>query len=298
MTTTPEAPPAAEAVSLDGRTFDLDAPIDSPWVPGDLLVLTTREGREVFAPLLAKHGSSPGRATGSGSVLGRVAADGGIVLGNADPFTGATIEPASPRLVADLETHSSADMGVGTSRVGEANLRRTGFNRHTFMCGQSGSGKSYALGVLLEQLLIDTDEPIIVLDPNADFVTLNQTLATADGRDRTRLDGAAIRVFRPQAGPDHEQLLVRFSQMSFEAKAAIFQLDSLKERAEYNVLLHLEEMMCDPGPQARRCRTCWPPRTRTSGRWASGSRTWACSTGTSGPATTRPCSTPRGPSRG
>ena len=114
-------------------------------------------------------------------MLGRVAADGGIVLGNADPFTGATIEPASPRLVADLETHSSADMGVGTSRVGEANLRRTGFNRHTFMCGQSGSGKSYALGVLLEQLLIDTDVPIIVLDPNADFVD-----AEPDARDGRR----------------------------------------------------------------------------------------------------------------
>ena len=56
-------------------------------------------------------------------------------------------------------------------------------------------------------------------------------------------------MFRPQAGPDHEQLLVRFTQMSFEAKAAIFQLDSLKERAEYNVLVHLEEMMATRDPK-------------------------------------------------
>ena len=31
-----------------------------------------------------------------------------------------------------------------------------GFERHTFLCGQSGSGKTYALGVLLEQLLLET----------------------------------------------------------------------------------------------------------------------------------------------
>ena len=39
------------------------------------------------------------------------------------------------------------------------------FNRHTFWCGQSGSGKTYALGVVLEQLLLRTELPIAVLDP-------------------------------------------------------------------------------------------------------------------------------------
>ena len=51
-------------------------------------------------------------------------------------------------------------------------LASSAFNRHTFLCGQSGSGKSYAMGVLLEQLLIDTDLPMIILDPNGDFVGL------------------------------------------------------------------------------------------------------------------------------
>ena len=31
-----------------------------------------------------------------------------------------------------------------------------GFGRHTFLCGQSGSGKTYSLGVILEQLLLET----------------------------------------------------------------------------------------------------------------------------------------------
>jgi DNA helicase HerA-like ATPase len=249
MSAPPEADLVAEALSLDGRTFHLEGPVDTPWVPGDLLVLSTRQGRQICAQLLAKDQSTPGKATGTGSVLGRVDADGGIVLGNADPFTGATIASASEKLLADLQDHAGADMAVGTSRVGEAKLRRKGFNRHTFMCGQSGSGKSYALGVLLEQLLVDTDVPLVILDPNADFVTLNQTLPATAGHERQRLDDATVNVFRPQAGPDHEQLLVRFTRMSFEAKAAIFQLDSLKERAEYNVLVHLEELMATRDPK-------------------------------------------------
>ena len=42
-----------------------------------------------------------------------------------------------------------------------------GFDRHTFLCGQSGSGKTYSLGVILERLLIETDLRLVVLDPNS-----------------------------------------------------------------------------------------------------------------------------------
>ena len=37
-----------------------------------------------------------------------------------------------------------------------------GFGRHTFLCGQSGSGKTYSLGVVLERLLLETDLRIVV----------------------------------------------------------------------------------------------------------------------------------------
>lgn len=34
--------------------------------------------------------------------------------------------------------------------------------RHTFWCGQSGSGKTYALGVMLEQVLLHTRLPMLI----------------------------------------------------------------------------------------------------------------------------------------
>lgn len=74
------------------------------------------------------------------------------------------------------------------------------FNRHTFWCGQSGSGKTYALGVVLEQLLLHTELPILILDPNADFVRLREPRDTAAKSDTERWCALDIRVFRSGRG--------------------------------------------------------------------------------------------------
>ena len=70
----------------------------------------------------------------------------------------------------------TTELSIGTVRETDrpAHLEATRLNRHTFWCGQSGSGKTYALGVLLEQVLLHTALPIIVLDPNADFVRMSE----------------------------------------------------------------------------------------------------------------------------
>ncbi len=55
--------------------------------------------------------------------------------------------------------------------------------------GQSGSGKTFALGIILEQLLLETDLRMVVIDPNSDFISLNQ-LRTLDEVNRTPFDSA------------------------------------------------------------------------------------------------------------
>ncbi|WP_167000625.1 ATP-binding protein [Mumia sp. ZJ430] len=113
------------------------------------------------------------------------------------------------------------------------------FNRHTFWCGQSGSGKTYALGVVLEQLLLQTQLPLLVMDPNADFVRLGEVRDDVDGDAAQRLTAVRPRVFRPSANGD-ERLCVKFVDLSLRSRAAILRLDPLKDAEEYNVLLHLE----------------------------------------------------------
>ncbi len=123
------------------------------------------------------------------------------------------------------------------SRTATLDPRR--FNRHTFWCGQSGSGKTYALGVVLEQLLLHTELPLLILDPNADFVRVRETRETADPVAAARIAGVDARVFR--SGPGKEDPLhVRYVDLSPAAKAAVLQMDPIRDAEEYNVLLHSE----------------------------------------------------------
>lgn len=119
-----------------------------------------------------------------------------------------------------------------------AQLRAERFNRHTFWCGQSGSGKTYALGVVLEQLLIHTRLPMLILDPNADFVRLTDLRQNAQPEHAEALRAQDIRILRPSPDP-HTGLHVRWIDLDLQSQAAVLRLDPLQDAAEYNALLHL-----------------------------------------------------------
>ncbi|MFF1541977.1 ATP-binding protein [Microbacterium sp. NPDC058269] len=114
------------------------------------------------------------------------------------------------------------------------------FNRHTFWVGQSGSGKTYALGVVLEQLLLNTELPMLVLDPNGDFTRLRETRASAGVMDADRMAELDIRVFRSSAG-EGERLHVRYVDLAPASKAAVLQMDPIADAEEYNALIHVEQ---------------------------------------------------------
>src|SRR5687768_10895957 len=46
---------------------------------------------------------------------------------------------------------------------------------HTAIIAQSGSGKSFFLGRLIEEILIQTKSRCLILDPNADFRKVHET---------------------------------------------------------------------------------------------------------------------------
>ena len=110
-----------------------------------------------------------------------------------------------------------------------------GFDRHTFLCGQSGSGKTYSLGLVLEQLLLETDLRILVLDPNSDFVRLGRVREGADAGLAARYEGVAAEVaVRSAAG--EPPLHLAFPELDPAAQAALLRLDPIADREEYAVL--------------------------------------------------------------
>ncbi|GGL81184.1 ATP-binding protein [Glutamicibacter protophormiae] len=127
---------------------------------------------------------------------------------------------------------------VGQS-TGQVELNASKFNRHTFWCGQSGSGKTYALGVVLEQLILHTQLPMLIMDPNADFAKLGSTRPEADPDEAQGIRNASMHVLNTTT-PGGERLNIRFTDMSAAAKAAVLRLDPVLDAEEYNALLHLE----------------------------------------------------------
>ncbi|CAM3501017.1 ATP-binding protein [Nocardioides dubius] len=113
------------------------------------------------------------------------------------------------------------------------------FNRHTFWCGQSGSGKTYALGVILEQLLLDTGLPLLVLDPNSDYVHLGTPREDAAPDAAQRLTACDVRVFGARE-KDGAALRVRLTELDLPARAAVLRLDPVEDAEEYQVLRELD----------------------------------------------------------
>ncbi|MGP3533747.1 ATP-binding protein [Microbacterium sp. RD1] len=116
-----------------------------------------------------------------------------------------------------------------------AELDPAKLNRHTFWTGQSGSGKTYALGVLLEQVLLATRLPIVVMDPNSDFVRLGEVEPTADTASADALRSRSIRVL----GGEGEPLKIRFVDLPVRSRAAIMQIDPVTQAEDFNVALHV-----------------------------------------------------------
>lgn len=103
-----------------------------------------------------------------------------------DPVTGAVVHPAS------LEVGN-----LLANRAVPVVFSGAGFNRHTLMVAQSGSGKSYALGIILEELLARTSLRLAVIDPNGDYAASFSGenvderfggLSIASSRDPSRYD--------------------------------------------------------------------------------------------------------------
>lgn len=235
----------AVASSRDGRTFRLEPGEGSTFFPGDVVVASTDTGDLVLGQVLTEPSVDDGSAAaGSGVVLGTLAPDGRLQRSERPSFS-SPVSPASAEQLAGLQASTGADLAVGrwtTASPGTtANLRTAGFNRHTFLCGQSGSGKTYALGVLLERLMLTTDLRMVIVDPNADFVRLGETKPETPQADAARIGQRGVRVLRSDANrsDDALPLRLRFRTMARQAQAAVLQLDPVRDEDLYNAFVRL-----------------------------------------------------------
>jgi uncharacterized protein len=172
--------------------------------------------------------------------------EGIIVDGGTAPFHDALIRPAAG---PDVRGWQQREAGPHAQlRLGELALAEGvpcladagGFNRHTFLCGQSGSGKTYSLGVILERLLMETDLRLVIFDPNSDFTRLGHVRPGADpalaGRYRQAARGVAV---YSATARGERRLRLHAAEVEPAAQAAALRLDPIADREEYATLAAL-----------------------------------------------------------
>ncbi len=238
MTTTS----ATIAVSIDGRLFRFEGSSGAAFVPGGFVTITEPDGRVQIGQVDALEYESGGELAGAGTLLAAITSEGVLDRRATAAFMSAELAPADAGTIGMVHTEAGAALAVGSLQSAvdiPARLVPNRFNRHTFWCGQSGSGKTYALGVVLEQLLVHAALPMVIFDPNADFVRMRELTSAGTPEERSALQERDIRVLRP--GRNADSLYARFTSLSMRAKAAILRLDPVADRVEYNALLRLED---------------------------------------------------------
>jgi hypothetical protein len=140
---------------------------------------------------------------------------------------------------------------IGCSDVVPVVLNPAGFMRHTAVFGQSGSGKSFSFGIILEEILQKTEARIVVLDPNADYryyehVRTRSEILNHSRRNYThdehevfneKWSDMAQRFFHfstSQNTPVENRLAFSFSDLDRMQQAVLLGLDPVRDREEYS----------------------------------------------------------------
>ena len=237
----PERPESAlSATSVDGLHFTLAVPVERLALRvGDYVVVDAGGGERLAQATDVALDPSDRR-------LAHV--EGRLLDGRGEPFGDAAARRAGPddvRRWLDAARSPRAALDVGSLTYADGvplTLDAGAFDRHTFLCGQSGSGKTYALGTILERLLAETTLRVVVLDPNSDFVRLNELRDDAGDDARARYAATAQGIDVRQAGADGERRLhVRFRDFDAAERAAVLRLDPIADRDEYAALIDAVE---------------------------------------------------------
>lgn len=267
--------PAQVAVSNDGREIHAMAPIELGLVVGSFAVVETgaagqgivvqirssrldeRPGPELrVATDLDLPGAHVVEATArpllrvvtcSGAVLGTLDGDGFRRADAVEPFGEHRIRCADRDEIATIATglapSPAIPVGVqsGTDDV-PAVVAAKGFSRHTFMCGQSGSGKTYTTGAIFERLLAETSLPLVVLDPNSDHIHLGRLAETDDTTPeaaRFAAAAASVRVVRARGHDSDHVLCADVSDLPLQAQALLLRLHPVHDAVEFDAFRRL-----------------------------------------------------------
>ena len=192
---------------------------------------------------------------GNAVVLGRLVDQHFEPSSRTAPFGERLLRPATPDetgIVLETLAGSADTIEVGTLRdvpTLPARLRSKGFSRHTFMCGQSGSGKTYTTGVLFERLIAGSTLPMVILDPNSDHVHLGRLTDPDDPSpeaQRYRAVADQVVTLRARGQEATHTLCADFSDLDPDVQAKLLRLHPIADLDDFAALARITASLPTP----------------------------------------------------
>lgn len=223
----------SERVGTELRTVDVLAQVTRLSVSNRLLA-PSLSFAEVEA-ILRRLGASPPIVMGEATVLGYLDAESQSVrLPRGAALPGMAVERAPDALLSAF-FNRGRDEGIALGHLINrpavpVRLDPNGLNRHLAVIAQTGAGKSYTVGVVLEQLL-ELGGSIVVLDPNSDYVLLRRTPERSATPFAERVSVYRLPLDQRHRITDEEiggvtELTVQFSRLTTEEICEMAGIDS------------------------------------------------------------------------
>ncbi len=210
-----------ERVGDEVRSMDVLAQVTGLSVSSRLLN-TGMSYSEVEA-ILARLRSAPPIIVGTAKVLGYLDPHNIVRYPRGAAAPGAEVHKAEDSLLERFFSKVESGMKIGSlinrPKVG-VDCDPNGLRRHLAVIAQTGAGKSYTVGVLLEQLL-QLGGTVVVFDPNSDYVLMrrddrNQPTAFADRVEIYRLPSQVRGRFTEADTGRTRKFTVQFSKLEVD----------------------------------------------------------------------------------
>jgi len=134
--------------------------------------------------------------------------------------------------VGNLETNEDIDIFVNPED----------FYKHFAVLAQTGAGKSYLHGVLVEEML-EQDFPVMIIDPHGEFSSLQSPNPENDEESR----GYNVREYSPNTDINKSALPLEFSSLNFEKKELQTLIPDSLTNSQMGVLYNALKSLRDKG---------------------------------------------------
>jgi DNA helicase HerA-like ATPase len=154
---------------------------------------------------------------------------------------------ADQELISDTLGLEEAGLRIGhleTNPDIDIHVNKEDFYKHFAVLAQTGAGKSYLTGVLIEEML-EQDLPVMIIDPHGEFNSLSQP--NPDNEDASERKGYKVNEYSPNTDINDHAMPLSFSSVNMEKKELLDVIPDSLTNSQMGVLYNALKRLRDKG---------------------------------------------------